>query len=318
MPKNLRLKIADIVFSVGFPENPNTILLDKNYIPFKTNEKGRFFLTVKKGTGSFFEKAACPLFATPSWDYVRYQDKDAFVFFSSVRKKRWERVLSLNSEANRAEIMLPSSGKEKALTRNPFSYPLDEILTITLLSARCGSLIHSCGIRYKHKGYLFIGPSGAGKSTLSMLLKKNTNVDILSDDRVIVKSPLPNPPYKRGREFSWKDSLTLAGGGRVGEKRYFIYGTPWSGTAGIASPQSAPLSGLFFLKKAKHNSLTRLSYSDTASRLIQYSFLPFWDRERLNACLSVSEALSVATPAFEFSFTPDANAVDALRKEVLI
>lgn len=304
MAKNLRLRIADIVFSIRFPADLNNVFLDANYLSFISKEKASFSLIVKTGhpySASFLgPPRGASRFVTPTWDYWKSGGRYVFRFFSFQSSKPFERILFLKSDKS-GEIFIP---QVKKLSRNPFSYPLDEILTITLLAAQCGSLIHSCGIRYKDKGYLFIGSSGAGKSTLSLLLKDNAlplrkgrdipwdkaTIDILSDDRVIAKKK---------------------------DKQFHIYGTPWSGTAGLTSHQAAPLSILFFLKKDKKNSLHRLSYGDTASRLIKYSFLPFWDRERLNSCLAVSQAMAEAIPAFEFSFTPDNKAVDLLSKEIL-
>ena len=71
------------------------------------------------------------------------------------------------------------------------------------------------------KGYLFAGPSGAGKSTICSFYQELEQYTILSDDRMVVK--------KSGDDF-------------------FMYGTPWSGEAGIAVNDSAKLHGMFFLR----------------------------------------------------------------------
>src|SRR3989338_1475928 len=162
---------------------------------------------------------------------------------------------------------------------------------ISLLPLMQGLLVHSCGFKYKNKGYLFIGQSGAGKSTLSQIAGRNKGVHVLNDDRIAVRK-------KQGR--------------------FYVYGTPWHGTAEIVSPEKAPLSGLFFLKKDAKNSLQRLSISDAVSRLFKCLFPPFWDREGLTSTLKICEDTATAVPSFEFGFTPDDRAFETIRDKFLI
>lgn len=311
MSQDLNLKIADIVFTIlptGFIKG---FSLDKTSIPFKTGEnnppmppffkggsKGGFseqkadiVLTVKRQSLPRIRCTGCR-FDASTWDYFQANERHIFNFSYSSRNKRPQRILVLEPDFKRGEIILPKVVRNKnGVLRNPFAYPLDQVLTITLLYQKQGILVHSCGFVYEKKGYIFIGSSGAGKSTLAKILEKDKGVLILSDDRIVVRK---------------KDEC------------FYIHGTPWHGTAGIVSPEKAPLRGLFFLKKDERNLLQRLSVLDTVSRLIKCSFPPFWDKVGIASTLKICEDIATSIPCFEFSFLPDNTALEMIKERFLI
>ncbi len=70
----------------------------------------------------------------------------------------------------------------------PLEYPLDELLIIHRLTQERAIELHSCGIvRADGTGNLFVGHSGAGKSTTTRLWTEREDVEVLSDDRIIVR-----------------------------------------------------------------------------------------------------------------------------------
>jgi hypothetical protein len=70
----------------------------------------------------------------------------------------------------------------------PLEYPLDELLIMHRLTQEKAIELHSCGIvRADGTGNLFVGHSGAGKSTTTRLWTEREDVEILSDDRIIVR-----------------------------------------------------------------------------------------------------------------------------------
>jgi hypothetical protein len=70
----------------------------------------------------------------------------------------------------------------------PLDYPLDELLIMHRLTQEKGIELHSCGIvRPDGTGNLFVGHSGAGKSTTTRLWTAREGVEVLSDDRIIVR-----------------------------------------------------------------------------------------------------------------------------------
>lgn len=309
MPEGLRLKIADIVFSIRCdctgilkktPMNRQAAILpadamkgfslDKEYMPFKTDDAPDVVLrTIKLGT-DFKSIPKRQIFKTDIWDYCQADGRHVFNFSYSSKNNRPERSLVLDNDFKKGEIILAKTVRARnGILRNPFAYPLDQILAITILHQKYGILIHSCGFVYKKKGYIFIGSSGAGKSTMAKILDKNKGVHILNDDRIIVRK-------RHGR--------------------FYAYGTPWHGTAEFISSEKASLAGIFFLKKDTENSLKKISIPDTVSRLIKYSFPPFWDKEGISSTLKICEDIATAIPCFEFSFTPDDRAFEMVKERL--
>jgi hypothetical protein len=117
------------------------------------------------------------------------------------------------------DTLKPEKSEVESIS-NPLRYPLDQILMTYLLSQRGGVLLHSAGILCNGKIWLLAGKSRAGKSTSANLLKGLDGVELVSDDRIIVRK---------------------IGDGFVG------YGTPWPGEAKIAANKKAPLAGILFL-----------------------------------------------------------------------
>ena len=358
MSEGLNLKIADFVFSILPARTIKEFSPDKNYIPFITEGKADIVLKVSKKKSPRNQGDEYSFITSP-WRYYQDQKRHIYNFFYSVKKGFSERVLILEPDFKKGEIILLPYLKGPVL-RNPFSYPLDELIIINLLCRKYGLLVHSCGFVYKDKGYLFIGSSGAGKSTMARILERNRTFmshRLTKNNKNLSPSPLIpssfnssplvgedkgggfyySPPIKGGEIFGLPSKVPspLVGEGqgegklldknfsilsddriavRKRNERYFIYGTPWHGTEKFASPEMAPLTGLFFLKKDTNNSLHEISLTDTVSRLIKCSFPPFWDREGMASTLKICEDIATSIPSFEFSFTPDDRAFDLIKK----
>ncbi|MBN2119699.1 MAG: hypothetical protein JW734_01410 [Candidatus Omnitrophica bacterium] len=165
----------------------------------------------------------------------------------------------------------------------PLEYPLGEILMINLLSKGKGIILHSCGVSYKNKGFLFVGSSGAGKSTIAKLWKDKEGVDILNDDRIIVRKD------KQG---------------------FWMYGTPWYGDVKACSSGKVPLEKIFFLRHAAENSLKALKEIEAVSRLFVCSFPPFWDKQGTDFTLDFCGCLAGAVSCHDFGFLPDQSSLD--------
>ena len=165
-------------------------------------------------------------------------------------------------------------------------YPLDELIVTNWLARGRGVEVHGCGITDDaQSSYLFVGHSGAGKSTTTRLWQKEQNVRILSDDRIIIR--------KQKNEFS-------------------MYGTPWHGEAGFASPEKAPLKQIFVLEHGEGNELIPLTQSAAAAELFARCFLPFHDPQALMATLAYLDDLTRTVPCYKFQFLPDQTAVEKI------
>jgi hypothetical protein len=169
----------------------------------------------------------------------------------------------------------------------PLEYPLDEVLMIHHLAGGKGLEVHALGVVDEAGyGHLFLGHSGAGKSTSARLWQAQRDVRILSDDRIIL---------------------------RRREGAVWMYGTPWHGDAGIASPGSGPLSHIYVLEQAPANELVPMPRSIATAEIFARSFVPRHSPEALNSALQFIEQLAQELPCDTFRFLPQSSAVEAIR-----
>lgn len=183
-----------------------------------------------------------------------------------------------DQELTRCDLFpLPSSGA----TENPisfFSYPLAELITISLLARGSGILLHGCGVEVDGGAILFCGQSGIGKSTMAGLWQRQ-GYRILSDDRVIVRQI---------------------------NNRLVACGTPWHGSAELGCPAILPLAGIYLLGRGAANRRTPVNGAHALSLLLQNGFLPFWDKEAMEHCLTFLEHCLTTVPCCAtLEFLPD-------------
>jgi hypothetical protein len=172
----------------------------------------------------------------------------------------------------------------------PLEYPLDEVLISNLLACGRGIEVHACGLSDRDgRGYLFVGQSGAGKSTIASLwARAGAGVRVLSDERIILR---------------WQNG------------RIWMYGTPWHGCAGLARPDSAPLTRTFFLARGTDNELVPQNRAESAARLFACSFPPFYSLDGLAFILEFLEKLTRLVTCDELRFIPDDSAVQFVREQ---
>jgi hypothetical protein len=234
-----------------------------------------------------------------------YQDgaEFRFDFRASILGKQPYKRLLVDSQFRRARLQMSAqcfAGKGFAVA--PLEYPLDELLIMHRLTQEKAIELHSCGIvRPDGTGNLFVGHSGAGKSTTTRLWTAREDVEILSDDRIIVR-----------RDEGADAQISGEAAGGVKKSRMRMYGTPWHGEAAYASPGSAPLARIFILEHGLGNLLTRLSPSQAVAELFARSFVPFHRHEYLDSALEFLQELVDAVPCYRYAFEPNEAAVERI------
>jgi hypothetical protein len=222
-----------------------------------------------------------------------YEDGSRLVFdFSSetVAREPYKRLI-VDSEFRRGSLQMSAA----CLPRDeeggaPLEYPLDELLIMHRLTQERAIELHGSGIvRSNGVGNLFVGHSGAGKSTTTRLWTERENVEVLSDDRIIVRHDPSSPTRMR------------------------MYGTPWHGEAMYASPNSAPVARVFVLEHGHGNVITPLTPSQAVAELFARSFVPFHRHEYVDSALVFLEELANAVPVYRYAFEPDQSAVEKIR-----
>jgi|SRR5438067_7123818 len=168
------------------------------------------------------------------------------------------------------------------------------LLTLALPARHRGALVHACGFLLDgFGGVLCPGISGAGKSTLARLLEADTDVTILSDDRVVLVS-------ESSRPFS-------------------IWGTPWPGDALAASERDGPLRAIVFIGRGERRRLERLAPAQAVRRFYGVLGIPLWDKALVQTALELVDRVFGAVPAYEATYPPSAGSaqwlVDSLLNE---
>lgn len=168
------------------------------------------------------------------------------------------------------------------MVRNPVTFPVDQLLVMYMLADREGALVHSSGVDFHGRGYMFSGRSGAGKSTISRKFALAGH-EVLSDDRVVVRKI----------------------DGELG-----MFGTPWSGEAGIAVNKGLPLHGIFFLHHREENLIKKIPPAEAIERLMPVTSIPWYDKSVLTKVLAFCEEIASSCPAYDLFFRPDIDVKD--------
>lgn len=174
--------------------------------------------------------------------------------------------------------------EEEGLTTltTPISYPIDQILLMYILAGKGGALLHAAGTSIDKKGYIFPGRSGAGKSTLSRHFLGRDRVEMLSDDRIIVRK---------------MDGNLKA------------FGTPWAGDANIAENRGVMLNRIFFIQHADTNMIKELKPKEAFERLMPITSIPWYDDKAMQNIFTFCEDMVLNVPAYELHFRPDREVV---------
>ena len=201
------------------------------------------------------------------------------------------KVARFNQDFTRGEVICDPRRIPQDEPLYPLQYPLDELLFINLLARGRGVELHACGVADAGgRGYLFVGESGAGKSTSARLWLRQQGVELLSDDRIIVR--------------------------RDGGK-YWMYGTPWHGEEEISAPRRVELTRIFFLRHGDSNELVAQTRVEAAARLFSNAFPTFYNAAGLGFTLEFLDELTGAVPCAELVFMPDERVIEFVREQIM-
>jgi hypothetical protein len=220
------------------------------------------------------------------WRVHESKGKFVFDFTAEHLGPRPYKRLVADTDFRKAQVILNREYFSSEDTPSALEYPLDELLVTHYLSLAHGVELHSCGmVRADGESFLFAGHSGAGKSTTTRLWTRQVPVEVLSDDRIIVRK-------KRGQ--------------------FQMHGTPWHGEAAYASPTQAPVRRIFLLEHGAGNRIERVSRSAAVGELLARSFVPFYQPRFVEPVLALLEELVESVPCYRFQFVPDRTAVERI------
>jgi hypothetical protein len=238
------------------------------------------------------------------WQMYEAEEGFAFDFNAPTLGSLPYKTLFVDKFFHRANLRMSEASFADQVA-SPLEYPLDELLIMHRLTQEKAIELHGCGIVSRDGiGNLFVGHSGAGKSTTTRFWTAQEDVEVLSDDRIIVRRDDPGAVSSQGNSHSAQNH----------KWNMRMYGTPWHGEAMYASPGSAPLARIFVLEHGYGNVLTRLSPSQAVAELFARSFVPFHRHEYVDSALEFLQEVVDVVPVYRFAFEPDPRAVDTILK----
>lgn len=152
--------------------------------------------------------------------------------------------------------------------------------------------LHASCIRTEAGGILFSGPSGIGKSTQAGLWCRFRDAQQINGDRPILS----------------KDD-----GG------WLAWGSPYAGSSRCYVNESCPVSAIVMLRQGPQCTLRRLRTAEAFRAVWSGLTMHSWDPAQARHATDLALELIAAVPVFEFTCTPDEEAVrhleQALREE---
>jgi len=278
MSENLAIKIGDVAISI---EGEVSGEIAPAYLPFICQDKTDISLRLHLCIPDMLDGEKV-FESTPIWTLYRENGNSVIRLFPEMADL--QRTLFLPHHLKHADLYFAD---DCIRFIDPYFGPTLELLLIHYLAQEKGVILHACGIVIEDRGILFLGESGAGKSTLARMWDQENGVDILSDDRVIVR--------QKGPEFR-------------------VYGTPWHGEAALGSPREARLERIFFLRHGQENSVKDMKGLDPISHLLTCSFPPLWDSKGMEFVLEFFSQLAAQVPCQELSFRPEKSALTLVKK----
>jgi hypothetical protein len=285
---SLAYRIADISFGM-FSDSDLSIQLDSELAGFAAPASS-CDVSMSVSLADSLEVPCGKMVFDSGGVWSLFEERDGYRFHCAMAflSAKLYKTAWFDREFKAGHVVLSRQFFEDGMATYPLEYPLDELLMIHRLARGEGVEVHAVGIVDETgRGNLFLGHSGAGKSTSARLWSSFPGVHILSDDRIIL---------------------------RVRNGRIWMYGTPWHGDAGIASPDSSPLDAIYFLEHWPRNEIVPLRPGLAAAELFARSFVPRHCAEALQFTLDFLERVAVEVPCHIFRFVPDQTAVEAIRR----
>lgn len=278
MSRDMVIRIGDVAISIEGQVSGETA---PAYLPFVAQGKPDIRLRLRRGLPDLVVEEKV-FESPPIWTLYRENGTSIVRLFPEMGEL--QRILFLPHHLKHADLYFADD-----CTRfiDPYFGPTMELLLMHYLAQARGITLHACGIVLEDKGILFLGESGAGKSTMARLWDQENGVDILSDDRIIVR--------RQGSEFR-------------------VYGTPWHGEAAFGSPREAKLERIFFLSHGQENSIKEMTGLDPVARLLTCSFPPLWDPKAMEFALEFFSQVADQVRFQELSFRPEKSALALVKK----
>ncbi len=280
--QRIRLRVAGLTLAVEAPTATPCLDPPAAFRPFVT-ERGRDIRLRFTEAPAPKPRSADLLFHSGGvWRVHRFGDGFLYTFRTRALAPPVYKAVVIDRELTQGRLHFPRPLRGRR-PRYALEFPLDELLFQHRLAREGSFEAHACGIVVAGRAVLFCGQSGAGKSTTARLWRRHRpGTLVLSDDRVVI---------------------------RPGSRGHRVYGTPWHGEGGFASPEGRPLGAVFFLRHGRADRARSLCVPEAAARLFARTFPPPWDAEAVARVLDTCSRIAASVPCYELRFRPGVSAV---------
>lgn len=267
---------------------PWTVTITENFLPFVSagREKADFSVF-------FYETADLPGFRqAPLYQNVAFRtfpDGEGSFLYQYHDHKDNDRpyaVMKPDFPNNCEQIFfLPGSEPFFSESHNSFSHIQFEAILLHFQRL----ILHASLIDTPFGGILFSGPSGIGKSTQAQLWVNYAQARLINGDRPIL-----------GRE----------------DGKWMAYGSPYAGSSRCFVNQKTPIRAVVMLEQGRETRLSPLSAGQAFRSLYAEITVHTWDKTAVEQTCDLLTDFAASVPMYRLTCTPDAGAVEILRREL--
>lgn len=273
-------QIADIDFTIDIPWN---VKENDSFLPFKRKEEAKdsYHIYVNKIDSISFNKEEI-IFENNGFAIYKQENNIIKVFHDNMKDKN---IYAYVEEEKNKEITIYCISPEYIHDMNGLFFHIG--LENVLLKEN-KFYYHSCCVKTEWGGILFSGMKGSGKSTQGNLWCKYTNSSIINGDKTILC-----------KEENW-----------VG------YGSPYAGSSKVYVNDKCTIKAIVMLKKAPVCTIRKLSKAEAFKNIYSQIIINIWNDEFIHKACDFASMLIKDIDVYEFSCTPDQNAVEFLMNEL--
>jgi hypothetical protein len=219
-----------------------------------------------------------PSFLTDKSDFWSILEDDGVYFMNVVfplRHKKEKAIMEFSLNSRIWDLWIDGTDDKS----DPLEYPLDGLILYYRTGMSGDIMIHSSGINYEGKGYIFSGISGRGKSTMAALWKE-AGAFVVHDDRLILRE-------------------TRSG--------YKMYNTPVY-EADVS--RESDLHRIFVIEHGAENKIERVAGARASALVMANCIQHNWSGDIISGLLGSVTDLCSRLPVYKLSFSPDKNVID--------